>query len=286
MARVTDFAFNPPPSLAPTTPAPHRAKPAVSRSSFFVRFPKKPIREGRVFPATKVAVVARYGGGGGGYRPGGGYGESRRPQGDARVADPDYDPALDLDRVKSSTVRLLDEQQNMIGVVSKNEAIRMANDADLILAILSVDADPPVLRLFDDMDYKKHKYEQQKKKRVQQKRSAANRVDIKELKMGYNIDSHDYSVRLRAAQKFLKDGDKVKVIVNLKGRENEFRNIAIELLKRFQSDIGELATEESKNFRERNIFLVLMPNKAVLQKGQEQSKKKETAATEASAKAQ
>ncbi|XP_020080198.1 uncharacterized protein LOC109703883, partial [Ananas comosus] len=153
MARVTDFAFNPPPSLPPTTPAPHRAKPAVSRSSFFVRFPKKPIREGRVFPATKVAVVARYGGGGGGYRPGGGYGESRRPQGDARVADPDYDPALDLDRVKSSTVRLLDEQQNMIGVVSKNEAIRMANDADLILAILSVDADPPVLRLFDDMDY-------------------------------------------------------------------------------------------------------------------------------------
>ncbi|RWV81738.1 hypothetical protein BHE74_00004849 [Ensete ventricosum] len=56
----------------------------------------------------------------------------------------------------------------------------------------------------------------------------------------YNIDSHDYSVRLKAARKFLKDGDKVKVIVNLKGRENEFRNIAIELLQRFQSDIGEV----------------------------------------------
>ncbi|RZS10498.1 hypothetical protein BHM03_00041741 [Ensete ventricosum] len=99
----------------------------------------------------------------------------------------------------------------------------------------------------------------------------------------YNIDSHDYSVRLKAARKFLKDGDKVKVIVNLKGRENEFRNIAIELLQRFQSDIGELATEESKNFSDRNIFMVLMPNKVVLQKHQEQPKKKEKPVTEVSA---
>ncbi|XP_015163873.1 translation initiation factor IF-3-like [Solanum tuberosum] len=66
-------------------------------------------------------------------------------------------------------------------------------------------------------------------------------MDLKELKMGYNIDSHDYSVRLKAAQKFLKDGDKVKIIVNLKGRENEFRNNAIELLRRFQNDVGEVS---------------------------------------------
>jgi len=56
----------------------------------------------------------------------------------------------------------------------------------------------------------------------------------------YNIDQHDYSVRMRAARKFLQDGDKVKVIVNMKGRENEFRNIAIELLRRFQTEIGEV----------------------------------------------
>ncbi|KAL5570688.1 hypothetical protein UlMin_020285, partial [Ulmus minor] len=55
----------------------------------------------------------------------------------------------------------------------------------------------------------------------------------------YNIDQHDYSVHLKAARKFLKDGNKVKVIVNLKGRENEFRNIAIKLIKRFQNDVGE-----------------------------------------------
>ncbi|KAI3975530.1 hypothetical protein MKX01_002362 [Papaver californicum] len=90
-----------------------------------------------------------------------------------------------------------------------------------------------------------------------------------------NIDSHDYSVRLRAAEKFLKDGDKVKIVVNMKGRQHEFKNNAIELIKRFQTDIGELATEESKSFREKNIFIVLLPNKTILQKALEQPKKKE-----------
>lgn len=147
----------------------------------------------------------------------------------------------------------------------------MAEDAELDLVVLSPDADPPVLRI---MDYNKYRYELQKKKRGQQKKSAATRMDLKELKMGYNIDEHDFSVRMRAAKKFLKDGDKVKVIVNLKGRENEFRNIAIELIRRFQEEIGELATEEAKNFRDRNIFIVLVPNKAILQKAQEQPPKK------------
>lgn len=223
-------------------------------------------------------IVARLGSNGYRPRPPGG---SRRSPRTPRIVDSDYDPGLDLDRVQSASVRLIDEQQNMLGVYSKGEAIRMAEDAELILAILSVDADPPVLRLFESSDYKKHKYEQQKKKRVQLKRSAANRVDTKELKMGYNIDSHDYSVRLKAAQKFLRDGDKVKVIVNLKGRENEFRNIAIELIKRFQNDVGELAIEESKSFSERNIYIVLAPNKAVLHKAQELSKK-ETSTSEVS----
>lgn len=150
----------------------------------------------------------------------------------------------------------------MVGIVSKNEAIQIAEDAELDLVILSPEADPPVVKI---MDYNKYKYEVQKKKRGQQKKSAASRMDLKVLKMGYNISIHDYSVRLRAAQKFLKEGDKVKVIVQLKGRENEFRNNAIELIRRFQNDIGELGTEESKNLRDRNMNIVLVPNKTLLQ---------------------
>uniref|UniRef100_A0A0E0K686 Translation initiation factor 3 C-terminal domain-containing protein n=1 Tax=Oryza punctata TaxID=4537 RepID=A0A0E0K686_ORYPU len=174
---------------------------------------------------------------------GGGGGWGRRDRG----PDPDYDPALDIERIEASTVRLLDEQKRMVGVVSVSEAVQIADENDLILAILSLDGDPPVLRLFQEKDYK------------------------------YNIDIHDYSVRLKAARKFLKAGDKVKIMVNLKGRENLYKKQAIELLRRFQNDVGEMATEESKNFQERNIYLVLVPNKIAIQKEQDELNKKDTA---------
>lgn len=225
--------------------------------------------------STSSRITARFGGG---PRYNNSSNDSRRSRkGDSS----DEDEALDISSVKSNTVRLIDAKQNMVGVVSKSEAIRLADEAELDLVILSAEADPPVLRI---MDYNKYRYEQQKKKRDQQKKSAASRMDLKELKMGYNIDQHDYAVRLRAAQKFLKDGDKVKVIVNLKGREKWFRNIAVELIQKFQSDVGELATEESRHFSEKMMTMVLVPNKAVLQKPQEPPKKKESpAANEISA---
>ncbi|AES92481.1 putative translation initiation factor 3 [Medicago truncatula] len=203
------------------------------------------------------------------------YGVNLRPSaygggGNFRRAPPEKDAddgqALDLSTLSSNTVRLIDQSQNMVGVVSLDQAIRMAEDAELDLVIVSAEADPPVVRI---MNYSKYRYELQKKKRDQQKKSAASRMDLKELKMGYNIDQHDYSVRLKAARKFLSDGDKVKVIVNLKGREKEFRNNAIELIRRFQNDVGKLATEEAKNFRDKNIFITLIPNKTEVQKPQE-----------------
>ncbi|XP_029129927.1 translation initiation factor IF3-4, chloroplastic [Cajanus cajan] len=209
-------------------------------------------------------VSARYGGAG-----------PRSSDSGRRQSDSEDEQALDLSTLRSDTVRLIDQNQNMVGVVSIDDAIQMAEDVELDLVILSPDADPPVVRI---MNYSKYRYEQQKKKRGQQKKSAASRMDLKELKMGYNIDEHDYSVRLKAARKFLKDGDKVKVIVNLKGRENEFRNMAIELITRFQNDVGELGVEEAKNFRDRNIFIILVPNKAAVQKTQEPPKKKDKSA--------
>ncbi|KAK9697433.1 hypothetical protein RND81_08G037300 [Saponaria officinalis] len=195
----------------------------------------------------------------------------------------DDDQIVDFSSVRSDKVRLIDEQQNMVGIVSRSEAIRRAEDSELDLVVVSPDADPPVVRI---MNYDKYRYEQQKKKREQQKKSAASRMDLKELKMGYNIDVHDYSVRLKAAQKFLKDGDKVKVIVNLKGRGNVFLEKAIQLIRKFQTDLGELATEENNNFArrkreeitERFIYMIIVPNKNVLQKTQETPKKKSSTA--------
>ncbi|PKU78756.1 Translation initiation factor IF-3, chloroplastic [Dendrobium catenatum] len=305
-------------------------------------------------------LVARFGSGGYKPRPAG---VPRRSSGKSRFVDSDYDQALDLDRIQSPSVRLLDEQQNMVGIVSKGEAIRIAEDAELILRVAfavcqntslhclagsftsckelrlslplssynsCVSMEKLNLKIWttvqdtlpsavgEDPSSSACRCQRRREWRflesgsywessdlVSMRRTedrqyyplmqilqcsdclkvltTTNRMDTKELKMGYNIDSHDYSVRLKAAQKFLKDGDKVKVIVNLKGRENEFKNIAIELIKRFQNDVGELATEESKSFSERNIYLILTPNKAALQKVQEQPKKETSAAAEVSA---
>ncbi|OAY31825.1 translation initiation factor IF3-4, chloroplastic [Manihot esculenta] len=261
---TSSFPFNP--LLTPSTTKTTSSLSPLSSGLFGVRLniskPDSLISVSCAFPTS--VVTARYGGSRS-------YGGSRR----SRQSESDDEQALDISSIRSSTVRLIDQQQNMVGVVPKSEAIQMAEDAELDLVILSPDADPPVVRI---MDYNKYRYELQKKKKGQQKKSAATRMDLKELKMGYNIDQHDYDVRLRAARKFLKDGDKVKVIVNLKGRENDFRNIAIELIRRFQNDVGELATEESKNFRDRNIFITLVPNKAVLSKTQDPPKKRDKSA--------
>ncbi|XP_024017958.1 translation initiation factor IF3-4, chloroplastic isoform X2 [Morus notabilis] len=268
MAGITTSCSLKPVPCRKTTPSPLTLSSSDSKFfSFRVRDPNFNSLVSLSSTLATTPINSRYGGGGGGGSRYSGP-DSRR----SRQSDSEDEQALDLSTIRSDSVRLIDEQQNMVGVVSKAEALRMAEGVELDLVILSPDADPPVVRI---MDYNKYRYEQQKKKRGQQKKSAATRMDLKELKMGYNIDQHDYSVRLKSAQKFLKDGDKVKVVVNLKGRENEFRNIAIELIKRFQNDVGELATEESKNFRDRNMSIVLVPNKAVLQKGQEPAKKKD-----------
>ncbi|PIA45924.1 hypothetical protein AQUCO_01600280v1 [Aquilegia coerulea] len=240
----------------PLASSPQPSSSIVTSLSFI---DSKPISDSNRSVSLSL-IIARYG------RPN----FTNKTSRDTRKRVPDADPAVDMSTLRAGTVRLIDADQNMVGLVSKDEAIQMAENAELDLVILSPDADPPVVKI---MDYNKYKYEQQKKKKEQQKKSTATRMDIKEVKMG--IDVHDYSVRLRSAQKFLKDGDKVKVIVQLKGRENEFRNNAIELIKRFQNDIGELGTEESKNLRDRNVFVVLVPNKAILQKGSEQPKKRE-----------
>ncbi|KAL6911980.1 hypothetical protein ACP4OV_000785 [Aristida adscensionis] len=270
------FAFAP---AAPRVAYRPGAALQASAPSSSARLRARPWRGARA--RARLVVVARYSSYDGGEEEdeeedeegfGGGGGWGRRDRG----PEPDYDPALDIEQIQSSTVRLLDEQKRMVGVVSVSEAVRIADDNELILAILSLDGDPPVLRLFEEKDYKKHKYEQQKKKKIQQKRSVAKRMGLKELKMGYNIDVHDYSVRLKAARKFLKAGDKVKIMVNLKGRENLYKKEAIELIRRFQNDVGELATEESKNFAERNIYVVLIPNKIAIQKEQDELNRKDT----------
>eukprot|EP00850_Spirogloea_muscicola_P014622 SM000106S13970 [mRNA] locus=s106:188286:190627:- [translate_table: standard] len=164
--------------------------------------------------------------------------------------------------IRSPMLRLLDEKNNMVGIMSREEALTRARAAELDLGSSS-----PEELCFGTGAFSKYRYEQQKKKRELQKKAAANRSEMKELKMRYNIDTHDYEVRLRSAVKFLQDGDRVKLSVQFRGREMEFRDLGVKLFERFQGDVSEFGVVETKVTMEgRTMLMVLAPNKAALQK--------------------
>ncbi|KAL9251479.1 Translation initiation factor IF3-2, chloroplastic-like protein [Drosera capensis] len=177
---------------------------------------------------------------------------------------------IDLSMIKGQNVRLIDQNQKMVGIVSKIVAKQKAQDAGLNLVIVQLDADPPVVKI---VDYDKYRYEKQRKKKEQQKKTGS-KATVKELKMGCKIDVHDYNVRLRAAQKFLRSGHKVKITVNIKGHEEDYMDLAIELLQRFLDDIGELAVQETENLVERNAHMVLAPSKLAAASRNEPPKRK------------
>lgn len=111
-------------------------------------------------------------------------------------------------------MRVIDDDKNPVGVMSSEEALEIAEEAGLDLVLMSPEAKPPVCRI---MNYSKYKYEQEKKMRETRARAKATMIEVKELKMRYNIDTHDYGVRLRAGKKFLDGGDRIKVTCQFRG---------------------------------------------------------------------
>eukprot|EP00899_Mesostigma_viride_P015214 jgi/Mesvir1/23694/Mv18646-RA.1 len=161
--------------------------------------------------------------------------------------------------IRAPIVRLIDANKEMVGVMDREQALREAEERNLDLVMISPDADPPVCRM---MNYSKYKYEQDKKKREEKKKAMAARFDVKELKMRYNIDEHDYQVRLRSAVKFLQDGDKVKLSLQFRGREMDFKHLAEDLFNRFKNDIVEDGVVESGiNVEGRQMIMMLAPAK-------------------------
>lgn len=139
--------------------------------------------------------------------------------------------------IRSKEVRLIDENGENHGVVPTLKALRMAEDADLDLVVISPNQEPPVAKI---LDYGKYKYELAKKAKEAKKKQHV--VEIKEVKMRYKIDVHDYEVRIKAARKFISQGNKVKGVVMLRGREMQHSNLAFDLAQRFIDDM--LNTED------------------------------------------
>jgi translation initiation factor IF-3 len=170
---------------------------------------------------------------------------------------PNRDIPVINERIRFPKVRVIDSDGSQLGIMSSREALQMAEEKDLDLVMVSDKADPPVCKI---VDYGKHKFEQEKKAKEAKKKQHT--VDVKEVKMRYKIEEHDYNVRINQAERFLKAGDKVKATIMFRGREIQHSDLAEELLKRMATDLQELAEVQQAPKKEgRNMMMLLAPKK-------------------------
>lgn len=127
---------------------------------------------------------------------------------------------------------LIDESGKSLGVVSKEQAFFLAQDAGLDVVTVSASAKTPVVRL---MDFNKHRYEEEK--RARKARAAQRTGELKEIKLSFRIDEHDFQTKLRKARSFLERGQRIKVFMRLIGRENAFLSQAQEKIQRFAAEL-------------------------------------------------
>lgn len=152
-------------------------------------------------------------------------------------------------------VRVIDDEGENLGVMYTREAIEQANEKGLNLVEVSPNADPPVCKF---LDVGKYRYEAQKKANLARKSQKTQ--DIKEVKMRPNIDTHDYDVKMRNVTKFIDNGDKVKITLRFRGREMAHQHLGMDLLKKVQDDVAEIAKVEAfPRLEGRQMLMVLAP---------------------------
>lgn len=143
------------------------------------------------------------------------------------------------EQIRARQVRLIAEDGEQVGVVSIQDALARADEAGLDLVEISPNAEPPVCKI---LDYGKYKYEQQKKAAEARKKQKV--IEVKELKFRPNIDDHDYQVKIRAARRFLEEGDKVKVTLRFRGREMAHLDLGMKVLARVREELADIAKVE------------------------------------------
>ena len=171
----------------------------------------------------------------------------------------DTPPSVDGPRINSairtSSVRCIDPEGNQMGILATDDALRKAAEFGMDLVEIQPNAEPPVCKI---LDYGKYKFQAQK--RASEARKKQKVIEVKEIKLRPNIDSHDYDVKMRAVRKFLDGGDKVKVTLRFRGREMAHIELGAKLLERVRGDVDEFAKVEAMPKMEgRQMIMVLGP---------------------------
>ena len=159
--------------------------------------------------------------------------------------------------IKAKKVRLISQTGEQLGVVELKEALAKAKEQELDLVQMNKDSDTPVCKM---MDYGKHLFDQKKQKAASKKKTK--KTQLKEIKFRPGTDENDYQIKMRNIIKFLNDGDKTKITMRFRGRELAHKEIGLNLLKRVESDLVDIANVEQEPISEgRQFVMLLSPNR-------------------------
>lgn len=174
----------------------------------------------------------------------------------SNVKFPGGKPPILNEGIRAREVRLIDDEGNNLGVVSTQDALKMAIEKDLDLVVISPNQAPPVAKI---LDYGKYRFEAEKKAKEAKKKQHV--VEVKEIKMRYKIDVHDYNVRIKNIKKFIEAGNKVKVMVMLRGREVQHSELAFDLVKRILNDLQDTpyVMEKNPGMEGKNVVMIFAP---------------------------
>jgi translation initiation factor IF-3 len=157
--------------------------------------------------------------------------------------------------ILNEEVRCIAPDGEQLGVMKTEDAIAEADSYGLDLVEVSPNADPPVCKI---LDYGKFKFEAQKKRNEAKKKQKV--IEVKEIKLRPNIDEHDYQVKMRSVQKFLDDGDKVKITLRFRGREMAHQELGVNVLNRVREDTDDVAKIEAfPKLEGRQMIMVIAP---------------------------
>ena len=159
------------------------------------------------------------------------------------------------EEILDKEVRLIGDQGEQLGIMSIDEAMRIATEREMDLVKIAPGSNPPVCKI---MDYGKYRFEQAKKEKEAKKNQRV--IEIKEIRMSPGIDTNDFNTKLKNALKFLSDGDRVKVSVRFRGREMAHTDIGAVLLKDFAAQCAEIANmDKAPKLEGRNMSMFLSP---------------------------
>ena len=159
------------------------------------------------------------------------------------------------DEIRAPKLRVISDKGEQLGIMTREEARRISEQKNLDLVCVSPNADPPVCKI---LDYGKYRYELQKREKEARKKQS--QAQVKEIRLSTFIEEHDIGVKAKTAEKFLKNGDKVKVTLRFRGRERDYKQRGFEVMERFAECVNEVADVEKKpKFEGRSLTMFLAP---------------------------